>query len=171
MNMFEQIILDQINHDNAQIKLILLAGIAIIVLSAVCYMYVWPKVKTDKVDTSAMKRKLDSNVMTLIVVAITCMTLISLAIGSNSSTPYDAYESVTKVSGRNVLVAVDKKDVEIDLDSEDDNQRNLTDALSQVLGQRNFEKVVAIKQISDSQYEIFYRCTCGKVRSYISESY
>lgn len=107
----------------------------------------------------------------LIIVSSVCTLLIAITAYFSLDNAFNrSFSDVAKIAGPNtVSVNVNDKNVKVDLGRDKPAQlKKLSNAISQVAGQSGFEKIIEIKQISETRYEITYKCTCGKIEQYVS---
>lgn len=167
MNLFEKLVFQELYQFDQNIKVILF-------LISVAFFLFLSCLDTIGISKSERDKRAFSFLVQPILAAACIGMMISVTRHEDSAL-VKTFDEVMTISQINdfVKLEVDDSVVEIDTNerSSTSDSRILTDALSEVIALPDIEKVLEIKQVSDSSYEIFYRCTCGAVKSYVSRTY
>lgn len=166
MNIFEQLAIEEIKKIIGMTVLTMIFTLAILIF-AISIFRKMKAAETDPTQVYSMRISESLKGISIIVVALIVFKLYS-AIGLFKQ----AYSEVASITGLyTVEVKVDDHEENIYLKSNDrpEQMKRLSQSIAETTGQSGFEKILKINKISETRYEIFYKCKCGKERSLITE--
>ena len=166
MNIFEQIVIEEIKKIFGMTVLTVIFAVVILLFA----ISIFRKMKIAETDpTRAYNMRISES---LKGIAIIVVALLIFKLYSATGLFKQAYSEVASITGPyNVEVQVDDHKENIYLKSGDrpEQAEILSQGIAETTGQKGFEKILKINKISETRYEIFYKCKCGKEKSLITE--
>lgn len=166
MNIFEQIVIEEIKKIFGLTILTMLFTLAILIFA----ISIFRKMKAAETDPTQVYNMRISESLKGIAIIVVALIVFKLYGATGLFT--QAYSEVASITGPySVEVQVDDRKEKIDLKRDDrpEQMKNLSHGIAETTGQSGFEKILKINKISDTRYEIFYKCKCGKEKSLITE--
>lgn len=166
MNIFEQLAIEEIKKIFGLTVLTMIFALAILIFA----IGIFRKMKAAEIDPTQVYNMRISE--SLKGIAIIVVALIVFKLYSATGLFKQAYSEVASITGPSTVeVKVDDHEERIDLKSDDrpEQAEILSQGIAETTGQRGFEKILKINKISETRYEIFYKCKCGKEKSLITE--
>ena len=166
MNIFEQIVIEEIKKIIGMTVLTMIFALVILIFA----ISIFRKMKAAETDPTQVYNMRISE--SLKGIAIIVVALIVFKLYSATGLFKQSYSEVASITGPyNVEVQVDDHEENIYLKSNDrpEHAEILSQGIAETTGQRGFEKILKINKISETRYEIFYKCKCGKEKSLITE--
>lgn len=166
MNIFEQLAIEEIKKIIGMTVLTMIFVLVILIFA----ISIFRKMKAAETDPTQVYNMRISE--SLKGIAIIVVTLIVFKLYSATGLFKQAYSEVASITGPyNVEVQVDDHKENLYLKSGDRSEQAeiLSQGIAETTGQRGFEKILKINKISETRYEIFYKCKCGKEKSLITE--
>lgn len=166
MNIFEQLAIEEIKKIFGLTVLTLIFTLVILIFA----IGIFRKMKAAENDPTQVYNMRISE--SLKGIAIIVVTLIVFKLYFATGLFKQAYSEVASITGPyTVEVKVDDHEERIDLKIDDrpEHIERLSQGLAETTGQRGFEKILKINKISETRYEIFYKCKCSKEKSLITE--
>lgn len=166
MNIFEQIVIEEIKKIFGLTILTMLFTLVILIFA----ISIFRKMKAAETDPTQVYNMRISESLKGIAIIVVALIVFKLYGATGLFT--QSYSEVASITGPyNVEVQVGDHKEKIYLKSDDrpEHAEILSQGIAETTGQKGFEKILKINKISETRYEIFYKCKCGKEKSLITE--
>lgn len=166
MNIFEQIVIEEIKKIIGMTVLTMLFTLVILIFA----IGIFRKMKAAETDPTQVYSMRISESLTGVAIIVVALIVFKLYLATGLFTQaYSEVASITSLYTIEVQVDDHKEKIDLKKDDRPEQMKNLSHGIAEATGQSGFEKILKINKISETRYEIFYKCKCGKEKSLITE--